>query len=72
MITVARIETASKTGVAHAFDTMGNGRSLCGRLDGTRRDVRGTYESVQCEACDRKLQARRKAAKSGFHTGGLF
>ena len=69
MIIVARIDTGSKVGVAHGF-LAGRQRSLCGRLDRMRRDVRETYEPVQCEACDRKLSARRSKPAKGLD--GLY
>jgi len=65
MFIVARIETDSKVGVAHGF-MAGRQRSLCGRLDRMRRDVRETYESIQCEACDRKLSALRSKPTKGL------
>ena len=65
MLIVARIDNGSKVGVAHGFNA-GRQYSLCGKLDRMRRDVSETYEPIECQACEKKLQALRSKPAKGL------
>ena len=65
MIIVARINDGGTVGVAHGF-TPGAEQSLCGRLSRMRRDVSETYNPIECQACEKKLQALRSKPTKGM------
>tara|TARA_R110000824_G_C14751849_1_gene628698 strand:+ start:81 stop:350 length:270 start_codon:yes stop_codon:yes gene_type:complete len=66
MFIVARINYEwGNAGVAHGF-LAGKQRSLCGKLDRMRRDVHETYNPIECQACERKLQALRSKPTKGL------
>lgn len=65
MLIVARINDGGDVGLAHGF-LPGAQRSLCGRLDRMRRDVSETYNPIECQACEKKLQALRSKPTRGM------